>query len=184
MKREPLRVLLALLVWALAAPVVRADGAPAVSTWVTPTHSAALPATTLEDVVGKRVMLPPVQGKFTVLHFWATWCVPCIAELPALGWLAAELAPRGVMVLAVSEDRGSRSEVAPFLARRPLPPGPLAVLLDPHRSLARELAVSVVPTTIVYDSGGRERIRLVGSGSWTGADKEKLLAAMADPHVP
>ena len=160
----------------LAAPTVHGAEPPAAPIWSSPEHPTTLPATSREDIEGRDVTFAG-GGKVTILHFWATWCVPCIGELPAIAGLAAELAPRGAVVVAVSEDLGGGSDVRPFLLRRPMP-APMAVVLDPHRTLAKSLGVTVLPTTIVFGADGVERARLTGSGDWAGADRQRLMAAI------
>jgi thiol-disulfide isomerase/thioredoxin len=116
-------------------------------------------------------------GGPTLLHFWATWCVPCVAELPALDRLAEELGRQGVKVLVVSEDRGGANDVRPFLAR--LAPMPhLTVLLDPERRAAARLQLKAVPTTLVVGADGRERARLTGAGDWAASDRAMLSAEL------
>ena len=171
------KLLAVILVAVLAAPPVRGAEPPAAPIWSSPDQPATLPATSREDVDGRDFTFATDGGKVMILHFWATWCVPCIGELPALAGLAAELAPRGVVVAVVSEDLGGGSDVRPFLARRPVP-APTTVVLDPHRTLAKSLGVKVLPTTIVFGADGQERARLTGSGKWAGADKQRLLAAI------
>ncbi len=161
----------------LATLPVRSEEPPSASIWSSPDHPSTLTETSLEDVNGRDFAILSNGNKVIILHFWATWCVPCIGELPALAGLATELAPRGVVVAAVSEDLGGVTDVRPFLARRPVP-APTTVVLDPHRTLAKSLAVKVLPTTIIFGPDGLERARLVGSGKWGGADKLKLLAVI------
>ena len=171
------RLLAVILVAVLAAPSVHGAEPTAAPVWSSPERPTPLPATSREDVEGRDFIFATDGGRVMILHFWATWCVPCIGELPALARLAAELAFRDVVVAAVSEDLGGSSDVRPFLARRPVS-GPTTVVLDPHRTLAKSLGVKVLPTTIVFGADGLERARLTGSGEWVGADKQKLLTVI------
>jgi thiol-disulfide isomerase/thioredoxin len=103
--------------------------------------------------------------RVVVLNFWATWCVPCVAELPALDQLAA--AQPEFAVLAVSADRTGAELVKPFLAAHGI--SHLTVLLDPHMEAGRAFGVSGFPTTLVIDTAGRLRGRLEGPADWASA---------------
>ena len=111
--------------------------------------------------------IPPPQG-MVLLHFWATWCAPCLEELPQLNDSASALPP----VLAVAEDRDGAA-VKAFMAQH----GGMdrvTVLLDPAHVMAKELGISVVPTSVVVKDR-REVDRLVGPGSWGAADQARVL---------
>ncbi len=167
--------LAALLLLCVAALPARGDEPPAVTTWLHLDPPAALPALTLVDLTGGRVEI----GGRTLIHFWATWCAPCVAELPGLEILAADLAPAGIRVVAVSEDRGGADDVRPFLTR--LPPLPhLTILLDSGRRTAARLHLKSLPVTVVTGRDGRETARLVGPGDWRqGTDRRTLDAELA-----
>ena len=167
---------IAVICLALTVPV-GAEEPAATPIWRVPAVPALLPATTLEDTAGRDVPLGSGRTKATVFHFWATWCAPCVAELPALATLATTLAPQGVVVLAVSEDHGGARDVGPFLERRPVS-GSMAMVLDPRRTLAKSLGVGLVPTTIIFGADGLERARLTGSGDWSAADGRRLADAL------
>ncbi len=111
-------------------------------------------------------------GKAIVLNFWATWCAPCIRELPALNRLSAG-ASAGVVVLPVSEDREGGAIVRKFLDVNKL--SNLPALIDPKGQLARTLKVSGLPTTVLFNRQGREVGRLVGIAEWDHADVRRYL---------
>jgi len=85
-----------------------------------------------EDSNGAKVRLSDFKGKTIFLNFWATWCGPCIEEMPSLEAMARELAPEGMVILAVSVD-DSWGEVDRFFAGRE---SPLRVLRDPGQVVA------------------------------------------------
>jgi thiol-disulfide isomerase/thioredoxin len=164
----------ALLLLFLAALPASAEEPPATPTWSHLAEPAELPALHLVDLGGGGVDL----GGHVVIHFWATWCAPCVAELPELERVAESVAARGVRVVAVSEDRDGAESVRPFLAR--LPPLPhLTMLLDPGRRAAARLRLKSLPVTIVTDRDGRELARLFGAGDWNGADRRTLESELA-----
>jgi thiol-disulfide isomerase/thioredoxin len=87
------------------------------------------PQTGFLDQSGAMVTLAAFRGRVVLLNFWATWCAPCIREMPALDRLQAELGDQGLTVLAVSQDRGGAKVVGPFLDKLKL--DNLAIYLDP-----------------------------------------------------
>ena len=117
-------------------------------------------------------MLAEAEGKPLLVNIWATWCAPCVKELPTLKAVAARAgAPR---VVAVSQDMAPRGSVDAFVERRQL--GKLEVWHDPHMALSGALGAEVLPTTILYDAQGREVWRYVGDLDWSGEEAARLLA--------
>ena len=117
---------------------------------------------------------PAAAGPNTIIlvHFWATWCEPCLEEFPHLDQLAKQLAERHIAVVAVAEDRGGADDVRTYMDKH----GWLAnikILLDPGRKTARTLGVSVLPTTIVVDNQV-EMDRITGSCAWGRDDVAHL----------
>ncbi len=114
------------------------------------------------------------KGQVVVLNFWATWCIPCVAELPALDHLAAD--NPGITVLALSADRAGADAVRPFLAAHNITHA--TILLDPHMEAGRAFNVAGFPTTLIIDPSGHLRGRLEGPANWAAAaDTIKSLVA-------
>lgn len=125
------------------------------------------------DPDGEQVSLASFAGKPLLLNLWATWCAPCVAEMPTLDALAAR--EDDLQVLAVSQDFPEvETEVTVFFAERGL--GHLEPYRDPELGMMTGLAASTLPTTILYDAGGREVWRMVGAFDWDGAEAAKLIA--------
>ena len=130
------------------------------------------PRSIFEDPAGEAITLAEFRGKPLLVNLWATWCPPCIAEMPTLDALAAR--EKGLQVLVVSEDLNGHDKVAAFFAERKF--AKLQHYIDPGLSLMTELKVDTLPTTILYDAGGREVWRMTGMADWTGERAAKLLA--------
>lgn len=115
------------------------------------------------DLAGREVALTSFRGKVVVLNTWATWCAPCLDELPSLDRLHRALARDGLVVVGVSVDEAS-TDVASFAKQRGLS---LDVLRDPGgAAVARALHVDSYPTTFVIDAAGRLRERYLGPFDW------------------
>jgi thiol-disulfide isomerase/thioredoxin len=124
----------------------------------------ALPAVTLFDAAGAAHPLAEFAGRGVVLNLWATWCVPCVAELPALASLAARGASSGLVVAPMSSDRGGADVVRSFYKNHRL--DALPIWLDPKGEAGRALGARGIPTTLVIDRKGFERARLEGAADW------------------
>ena len=116
--------------------------------------------------------LSEAAGTPLLVNIWATWCAPCVKELPTLDALSRRAgAPR---VVAVSQDMAPRASVEAFLDQHKV--GGLEAWHDPEMKLSGELGAQVLPTTIYYDAEGRELWRYVGDLDWTGDEAARLLA--------
>ena len=130
------------------------------------------PATAFEDPDGAPASLADFRGKPVLLNLWATWCAPCIAEMPTLDRLAGREEER-LQVLTVSEDHDGRQKVEDFFARQGY--SHLETWLDAKMALMAELKVDTLPTTILYDARGRELWRVVGMEDWDSGRAALLL---------
>ena len=120
------------------------------------------------DADGNARSLADYAGKGVVLNLWATWCVPCVREMPMLSDLAKLVAADGIVVLPVSSDRGGAAVVKRFYGEHGI--DNLPVLLDPSGAMARGLDVRGIPTTLLIDRTGQEVGWLEGSADWSSAD--------------
>ena len=116
----------------------------------------------MTDGDGKPVTLQDFAGQVVLLNFWATWCAPCVREMPSLDRLQAKLGGEGLAVVTVSRDRGGANVVMPFYERLELTN--LGVYLDPKGAFSRAFKVRGLPTTILIDREGR----VVGERLFTG----------------
>jgi thiol-disulfide isomerase/thioredoxin len=125
---------------------------------------AVLPDLTFTDAEGRPKTMADFAGRGVVINLWATWCPPCVAEMPALDRLAAALAAENIAILPLSSDRGGAPVVQAFYERTQVKH--LGVWLDPRGAAARALGARGLPTTVIVDRGGRERARLEGDAAW------------------
>ena len=141
------------------------------------------PAPTLKfkDPDGGQFDLTKFKGSPVLVNLWASWCAPCIKELPTLQELEQAQAESGRLgIIAVSQDTAPQGSVDAFLGERDL--GRFAAYHDPEMGLTSALGVQVLPTTILYDAQGREVWRYVGDLDWTSDEAAKLLAELTPPQ--
>jgi len=133
---------------------------------------SAAPAAAFEGPDGEPASLRDFRGRPLLVNLWATWCAPCIAEMPTLDALAAREGKR-LRVVTISQDLDGRDKVEAFFAKQGY--RNLETWLDPQMALMQELKVDTLPTTILYDAGGREVWRMVGMEDWESGRSALLL---------
>ncbi len=129
------------------------------------------------DADGGAKSLADYAGRAVVLNLWATWCVPCVREMPALDDLAGMVAKNGIVVLAVSSDHGGAAVVQRFYAEHGIKH--LPVMLDPQSNLAHAMGVRGIPTTFLIDRAGNELASLEGSADWSSPDAVTVVRRIA-----
>lgn len=131
------------------------------------------PDVALVDADGKAVPLSTYQGRVVLLNFWATWCAPCLREMPALDRLQAALGGKDFKVVTASVDRGGASVAGPWLKGKGLKN--LPVILDPKNKLFRALGGVGMPTTWLLDRKGRIIGKLEGAAEWDSPEAKEFL---------
>jgi thiol-disulfide isomerase/thioredoxin len=131
----------------------------------------ASPSVSFLDPAGKTVSLADFRGRPVLLNLWATWCAPCVKEMPSLDAAAAS-AGSTLRVLAVSQDM-QRDKVQPFFTDRKLTH--LTAYADPELGLSLAYKANL-PMTVLLDAGGRELWRVSGAMDWTGTEARALIA--------
>lgn len=135
--------------------------------------SPPVPEMPFVDAAGGAHSLSEFRGRAVLLNFWATWCAPCVREMPALDRLQAALGGAEFTVLVVSIDRGGAKVAVPFLER--LGVTRLVTHLDPKSELARAFGIAGLPTTILIDRAGREVGRVQGAAEWDAPEARDLI---------
>lgn len=134
------------------------------------------PAFRLSYFTGGEASLDTWRDKLVVLNFWATWCLPCTAEMPSLEALWREYRDRGLVVVGVSVDRHApRTLIEPYLANLGLT---FPVLVDPQMETANAWRVPGVPATFVIRPGGEVVGMAVGIREWNSKEMRALLEPM------
>jgi len=131
-----------------------------------------LPGVRFQNDQGKALTVENFRGRVMLLNLWATWCVPCRKEMPALDRLQQQLGGPGFEVVAVSIDH-SVKEVRDFYRKYGIKS--LALYIDPASDLIATLGTVGLPTTVLVDRAGREIWRLIGPAEW---DAPRWLAAI------
>jgi peroxiredoxin len=116
----------------------------------------------LPDLKGDAVRMADLRGKVVLLNLWATWCPPCVDEMPTLEELSKKMAGRDFVLLAISEDE-EPSRVAPWVRKRGFT---FPVLLDERGKVGAELGISGYPETFIIDRRGRIVHHHIGYRDW------------------
>lgn len=139
------------------------------------------PALKAVDLKGATRTLADYRGKVVVLNFWASWCPPCLREMPSMERLRVKMAGRPLAVVAL-DSAETREEVDAFLSRMTLG---FPILLDPDGSNTKRWKVFALPTTFLLDAEGRVRHVLTGPTEWDEGEAldiiESLLAEVRTP---
>ena len=137
-------------------------------------NSPPIPAPTISvvDLAGNTVSLSEFAGRFVLINFWATWCEPCLREMPSLERMQSRLGDQ-ITVVAISEDRGGSKTVEPFINKLGLKS--FKTYLDPKSEAGRAFKVVGLPTSFLIDREGRVLGRIEGAAEW---DSPKLLGVL------
>jgi thiol-disulfide isomerase/thioredoxin len=139
-------------------------------------NPAPAPAITLSDLSGGTVDLSDFRGKLVVVNLWATWCAPCLQEMPSLERLQSRLGDR-IAILAVSEDRGGNKAVEPFIGKLGLKS--VKPYLDPKSTVGHAFEVEGLPTSLLIDRDGKVIGKVEGAAEW---DSPKILRVL-EPYL-
>ena len=137
---------------------------------------ASLPAPTLHasDLSGATKTLADYRGKVLLLNYWATWCPPCLREMPSLERLRASMVGRPLEIVAIDSAEPAE-EVNAYLSRMKLG---FPVLLDENGSNTQRWKVFALPTTFLLDGEGRVRYVLKGATEWDEAAALRVIESL------
>ena len=131
-----------------------------------------MPATPFTGPDGAPAILTAHRGRPLMVNLWATWCAPCIAEMPTLDALATRDKDR-FRLMVVSQDLAGKRAVDPYFKEKGF--RALVPYLDKQNVLMTALKVDTLPVTLFYGADGKERWRVVGGMDWTGAEAKDLI---------
>lgn len=172
--------LAALLATGLSAPALRA--AQPGSGLTVHDQPRPLPQLDIVDEEGKSIGAAPWRGRPALINLWASWCPPCVAELPSLDRLKPLIEAEGLAVVALSLDRGGAATARRTFDRLSI--RNLPVLVDASRQAAATLDTNVLPTTLLVNASGAEVARYVGGAAWDGPAALALLRALIKGERP
>lgn len=140
---------------------------------LTPSADGAVePTLPFDDASGKPLDLSRFRGKVVVVNLWATWCGPCVTEMPTLAALQKRYEGKDLVVVPISVDRKSAiQDVKSFIDVHP----PLPLYNDASFAIPMKLKVMGLPTTIIYDRQGREVGRVKGEAKWDSPEAVALI---------
>lgn len=186
--RRHLPLVLVVLVVAAAAIALYVIRAAPVHGWGRPPEALSklvldvkpkdIPAAAFVDDKGERLSLATFRGRYVLLNLWATWCAPCVRELPALAVLQRALP--GLTILAVSEGRETAPATAAFLKAHGA--SALHIYLDSDHAFLEALGAFGLPLSVLIDPAGKERARAIGPADW--ADPEAIAYLRATTAGP
>jgi len=125
------------------------------------------PNFSLPDLEGKNVSLTDYKGKVVLLNIWATWCDPCVAEMPSMEKLYQELKHEDFELLAVSLDESGAEVVKPFLEKHKLG---FPVLLDTKGEIKNLYEATGIPESFIIDKDGMIVEKIIGPRDWAASE--------------
>ena len=134
---------------------------------------------TFKTAFDKDITLDNLKGQWVVLNFWATWCPPCLVEMPSLQALQDKIGGQGIQVMAVSLDRNMNGEkLRKFMDKNDF--GPVAAFYDADGTVMRTLNLKGLPTTYILAPNGRVFSVFEGDADWTSEDALAFIQSLID----
>ena len=127
---------------------------------------------TLQTEDGRNLKLSNYKGKIVIINFWATWCTPCIAEIPSLNKLALQFNPEDLQILAISVDDSWRDIHDLF---KQIGPPTFEVLLDREAHVMLQYGTRRLPETYIIDREGKIVQKIIGAIDWTEKDIKEMI---------
>ena len=145
---------------------------------LSPYTGGILPDFTLSDLEGKNHTLSSYRGKVVMVNFWATYCGPCIKEMPSMQRLKEKMAGKPFTILAVDMAE-EKHDVKAFLTQHQIKID-FPVLLNPEGNVVEDWMITAVPTTFVIDPRGTIRYALFGGIEWDKADVIETISSLLE----
>jgi len=133
------------------------------------------PAFDLAKLVGDQSTLDDYKGEFVLLNFWATWCPPCLEEMPSMETAYQKFKDRGFTVVAISSDEEGESVITPFIEKLGVT---FPILLDPDKAVSSEYGALNLPLSFVLDRDGQVIAGSVGGRDWASEEALSVLDEM------
>jgi thiol-disulfide isomerase/thioredoxin len=134
------------------------------------------PVTTFFDAQAKPTTLSAFRGKVVLVNLWATWCAPCVMEMPTLAGLQSRFNSQDFLIVAISVDRDDTRDAA-IAQLASLSKGKLSFNHDPKMAVVFPMKARGFPTSVLYDREGKEIARLAGEADWNSPQAQALIAA-------
>lgn len=130
------------------------------------------------DPAGTEFRLGDFAGRYLLVNFWATWCSPCLKEMPMLSELQAELGGENFQVVTIATGRNPLPAIDRFFAE--IGVDNLPRYRDPRSALARDMGVLGLPITLILDPEGREIARMRGDADWNSESARAIIRALIE----
>ena len=168
-----LLVLMSVLSVAVPAGVMAEETAPFEFTY--PKQRLTAPAFQLQDLNGNDVSLEIYRDKVVLVHFWATFCIPCLGEMPVLESLWQQYGGEGLVVLGIAGDRGNTEIVHEFVEKTGVS---FPVVHDADGRVRNQYEVAALPTTYLVGRDGKISGRAVGTRSWNEPGGREIIETL------
>ncbi|MDR3520569.1 MAG: TlpA disulfide reductase family protein [Acidocella sp.] len=155
---------------------IRPEDLPDASTGVQQIMPSTEPNLKFTDQTGHPLSLTDYRGSGLLVNIWATWCGPCVAELPSIAALAPKLVPYKILVLPISVDAEGLAAVQPFYKSHNITT--LPILLNPDGDAPDILESNGIPLTVLIDPAGRMVARLEGGADWNTQNSISLITKL------
>jgi len=142
-------------------------------------NETEVPNIPFQLATGSETTLDAYKGRGLVVNFWATWCAPCVREMPQLDRLSAFVRENGIDVLTISEDREGLIAAPKFYKAHDL--RDLPVLADPRGKLMRAFKAQGLPLTILINALGHEVGRVIGPAEWDSPEIVEFVRSCLSP---
>ncbi len=134
------------------------------------------PDFTLEDTKGNRISLSNLRGKVVMVNFWATWCPPCIEEMPSMERLHEAMADDDFVLLAINTETNGRSAVSAFLNKTPYT---FPILYDDKGVVHKQYGVYKFPESFIIHKDGTVDQKVIGPLDWSSTQTIAYLKGLA-----